>query len=295
MIDEVWEIVPGVGVGPAHFGMTRSSLHARFGSFRAFRRANYSPDLTDQYGADGALMLTCGPAEGLYQIEIAEPSSVTFRGVGLAGNAAEVVAALRAAGAEPVDDGEGGWTLADGAVALYVPSSEPDAEVEGITVVAPGHLSGAIVWADGAATGEPVRSHTITPGHGIGNVMLGESRSAVRRRLHDCMTTVARPDSVDPPEDLFWDDGLVVRYSPDERVEHILVVQADRVDYAGITVMPATFDEVRQRLIQAGHPVTDRELALEIKGSGVQLWLSNTQTDQPLPVSAVVLSAHDEP
>jgi hypothetical protein len=62
MIDEVWEIVPGVGVGPAHFGMTRSSLHARFGSFRAF--------------------------------------------------------------------------LADGAVALYVPSSEPDAEVEGIVLSA---------------------------------------------------------------------------------------------------------------------------------------------------------------
>jgi hypothetical protein len=80
MVDEEWEIEPGVGVGPARFGLDRSALRAQFGPARVFRRANYSPDRTDQYGADGGLMLTCDPVEGLYLIELAQPSSVTFRG-----------------------------------------------------------------------------------------------------------------------------------------------------------------------------------------------------------------------
>jgi hypothetical protein len=72
MVDEGWEIEPGVGVGPARFGSDRSALRAQFGPARA------------------------------------------FRGVRLAGKMAKVVAALRAAGADPVDDGEGGWSLAGG-------------------------------------------------------------------------------------------------------------------------------------------------------------------------------------
>jgi hypothetical protein len=291
MIDGVWEIVPGVGVGPLRFGAARSSLRTQFGPYQAFRRANYSSDLTDQYGRDGMLMLTCGPAEGLYQVEIAEPSTVSYLGVSLAGTVAVVIAALRAAGAEPVEDSEGGWTFADGAVRLDAPAHEPEADVEGVTVLAPGHTSDEILWVDGAATGKVVRSHTITPGQGIGLVTLGESRAAVRQRLHECMTFLDRSESVEPIQDLFWDDGLVLQYSADERVERIYVVKADSVDYAGIKVMPAPFDKVRQRLIDAGHAVTDRELALEIDGSGVQLWLSNTQTTNRLPVSTVVLKA----
>jgi hypothetical protein len=293
MIDGVWEIVPGVGVGvgPARFGMAQSALRAQFGPYRAFRRANYSLDLTDQYGPDGMLMLTCGPVEGLYQVEIAEPSTVSYRGVSLAGTVAEVIAELQAAGAEPVEDNESGWAFADGTVRIDAPSHEPEADIEGVAVLAPGHISGEIVWIEGGATGKTVRSHTITPGQGIGLVTLGESRAAVRQRLHECMTTVERPDFTEPLQDIFWDDGLVLEYSADERVERIYVTKADSVEYAGIQVMPAPFDKIRRRLIDAGHAVSDRELALEIDGSGVQLWLSNTQTEHRLPVSTVVLSA----
>jgi hypothetical protein len=277
MVDEEWEIEPGVGVGPARFGLGRSALRAKFGPARAFRRANYSPDLTDQYGADGGLMLTCDPVEGLYLIELAQPSSVTFRGVGLAGKMAKVGAALRAAGADPVDDGEGAWSLAGGQVVVSEQS---------VTVIAPGYVTGEIVWVEGGATGQPVKTHTVTAGRGIELVTLGEPRSTVRSRLHDCMTNLGGP-----PEDLFWDDGLVVRYSSDERVEHICVTQARRVDYAGVQVMPARFDAAGKHLREAGHRVTERELALEIDGSGVQLWLSSEQTKHRLPVSSVVVSA----
>jgi hypothetical protein len=277
MIDEGWEIEPGVGVGPARFGSDRSALRAQFGPARAFRRANYSADLTDQYGADGGLMLTCDPVDGLYLVELGQPSSVTFRGVRLAGKKAKVAAALRAAGADPVDDGEGGWSLAGGQVVV---------RRESVTVIAPGYVPGEIVWVEGGATGQPLKTHTVTAGRGIELVKLGEPRSAVRSRLHDCMTSLAGP-----PEDLFWEDGLVVQYSSEERVERICVVQAHRVEYAGVKVMPAKFDAAAEHLRRDGHRVTDRELALEIDGSGVQLWLSGEQTKHRLPVSSVVVSA----
>jgi hypothetical protein len=286
VIDDAWEIEPGLGVGPARFGMTRSSLRERLGSFRAFRRGS-TPDLTDQYDA-GLLMLTCSDDEGLYLIEVADPWTVTFRGVRLGGAAAEVVAALRDAGAEPVEDHEGGWELAGGAVHLAVEPDEPDAEVEGVTVAAPSHVGGDIIRVDGGATGEPVLSHTVEPGRGLGVVTLGEPRAAVRRRLHEAMTSTTGPGTA---EDHFWADGLVVRYSADDRVERISVHKADRVDYAGVTVLPGMFDEVRQTLLDAGHAIEDRELAVEIRGTGIQLWLANTQTTHRLPVSAVVLSS----
>jgi hypothetical protein len=95
---DVWEIEPEVGAGPVRFGMTRASLRERLGSFSAFRRGS-TPDLTDQYAA-GLLMLTCSDDEGLYLIEVADPWTVSFRGVRLGGAAAEVVAALQTAGAE---------------------------------------------------------------------------------------------------------------------------------------------------------------------------------------------------
>ncbi|MEU8613297.1 hypothetical protein AB0C29_35465, partial [Actinoplanes sp. NPDC048791] len=83
MIDDAWEIEPGIGAGRARFGMTRSSLRERFGSFSAFRQG-CTPDLTDQYEAD-LLMLTCSGDEGLYRIEIADPWRAVYRGVQLGG------------------------------------------------------------------------------------------------------------------------------------------------------------------------------------------------------------------
>lgn len=110
------DIEPGVGAGAARFGMTRSALRERFGPFQAFRRGHAS-GLTDQFEA-GLLMLTCSDDKGLDLIEIGDPWVTSFRGVQLGGAVADVIAALRAAGAEPVEDGEGGWMLADGTVHL---------------------------------------------------------------------------------------------------------------------------------------------------------------------------------
>lgn len=206
------------------------------------------------------------------------------------------MADLRRVGLTPERD-DSGWTFADGTVGLYVPSNERDAAVENVTLLAPGHTVGEIVTIPGGATQPPVLSHDVRPGHGIGLVSLGESRADVRRRLHEVMTCIDRPGSRAPAEDLFWEDGLVVQYDDRERVSRVFIVKADEVSYAGINIMPGytmPYDVVRQTLLDRGHPVIDRELGLELDGTGIQLWLSNTQTEWPLPVSAVVITARNE-
>lgn len=238
-------------------------------------------------------MLTCHPGDGLYLIEMPDPSYVMFRGVTLGGSAERVVADLRREGVTPEQD-DSGWTFADGTVGLYVPSTEQDAIVENVTLFAPGHTVGEIVTIPGGATQPPVMSHDVRPGHGIDLVSLGEPRADVRRRLHDVMTRIDQPGSRTPAEDLFWEDGLVVRYDDRDRVSRIFVVKADEVSYAGINIMPGysvPYDVVLQTLLAQGHPVIDRELGLELAGTGIQLWLSNTQTEWPLPVSAIVIAA----
>jgi hypothetical protein len=279
-----WEIVPGVGVGPLRFGMARVELHRRLGRYSAFRRG-YSSGLTDQFPDHGLLMLTCDAA-GLWMVEVAEPEQVTYRGVPLAGPALDVVEHLRAIGVDPQPDEET-WTFADGAVALWV----PDSDVDGVTVFAPGYYGGELErFAAGTSSSPPQWSHTVVPGQGIGLVSLGESRDAVRANLHGGSCWDLPAGCREPVEDTFWEDGLVVRYEAGERVERIFVTKADSVDFAGVQVMPAIFNVVRNTLREAGHPITDGELVLAIEGTGVELWLANTQTEWELPVSAVVIA-----
>ncbi|GAB2600766.1 hypothetical protein Aab01nite_64730 [Paractinoplanes abujensis] len=207
---------------------------------------------------------------------------MSFHGVRLGGDAADVAANLRGVGVELVEDDEGGWTLGDGTIAVAV----EEGEVYGVAVTAPERIGGELLPVAGGATGEPVMSHVVEPGRGIGVVALGETRAAVRARLHDALTWTTGPDAA---EDTFFDDGLVVRYTAGDRVERIHIVRADHVGYAGVTVLPGEFDAVRERLVAAGHEVAERELAVELKGAGVQLWLANTQTTHRLPVSEVVI------
>ncbi|GIG87727.1 hypothetical protein Pen02_26630 [Plantactinospora endophytica] len=184
MQGRVWDVVPGVGVGPLRFGTAREALRTVWGSCGAFRRGAHSADLTDQY-ADAGLMLTCSSAEGLYLIEISDPDGVRYEGVHLAGEVKSVLAGLRAAGVQSIAD-DSGWYFADGAVALYTSSTEPGAMVEGVTAFGPGHELGAelvpIAIGD-MAVGPANRYRVLSSGRGLDAVRLGETRTEVRRRM----------------------------------------------------------------------------------------------------------------
>lgn len=108
-----------------------------------------------------------------------------FRGVQLSGAVTTVLNDSRAAGIEITAD-DSGWLLADGAIALYTPSAESDAQVEAVTAFGPGHEKhGEIVFFPAGADATPTASsHLVTPGTGVGSIMLGQHRDEIRRRLN---------------------------------------------------------------------------------------------------------------
>ncbi|WP_213013857.1 hypothetical protein [Paractinoplanes toevensis] len=295
MSERSWEIEPGCGVGPLRFGASRAELHALLGSHRAFRRSPAS-DLTDQYET-GMVMLTCSDDEGLHLIEIPDPDGVHYFGVQLGGTVMTVLSDLRAAGIEVTAD-DSGWLLADGAVGLYTSSSEQDAQVEVVTAVGPGHeMRGQIVFFEAGADAMPtMSSYVVTPGAGVGPVMLGQHRDEVRRRLNGGLCWQHAAGSREPVEDSFRDDRLVVRYGPGLLADRIFVTKADAVLLNGINLMPAyplTIEDVRQLLAQAGHPLIELEAAIEIADAGVQILTMrpSPSSDGRLPVACVAISA----
>ncbi|WP_144126289.1 hypothetical protein [Catellatospora sichuanensis] len=295
MNDRRWEVEPGAGVGPLRFGMARAELRALLGPSSGFRRGGYSEHLTDQ-PANGSALVTCSPEEGLYLIEIPDPDGVTYRGVPLAGPAAEVMAALRGIGVDLVEDSSG-CTFAEHSIALYVPSSEPDAPVEAVSAFGPGRVmdvNDLNEFPAGERASAPGRVYQVVSGVGVGPVRLGEPRADVRRKLNGGMSWTLPPGSREPEEDHFWEDGLVVEYGPDGLVRRIFVTKADRVDYHGVDLKPpypAVLDDVRQALLAGGHTVVDGEALLDLPGTGVQVWISRADAEMPLPVCAVVVSA----
>jgi hypothetical protein len=293
-----WEVEPGSGVGPLQFGTPRTELQALLGPHQAFRRSPTS-ELTDQYEAD-LLMLTCSDDEGLHLIEIPNPDGVHFRGVHLSGPVTTVLSELRAAGIEMTSN-DSGWLLADGAIALHTPSSEPDAEVKAVTAFGPGHETrGEIVFFPGGADAiPPTSSYVVTPGTGVGPITLGQHRDEVRRRLSGGLCWQHAAESREPVEDTFFQDHLVVRYGPELQAEHIFVTKADAVELDGINLMPAhplTIEDVRPLLVQAGHRLIEREAEIELPDAGIRVLTMrpSPSSDGPMPVACVAVSARTE-
>ncbi|GAA3924872.1 hypothetical protein GCM10022629_36050 [Amorphoplanes auranticolor] len=290
-----WEVEPGSGVGPLRFGTPRTELQALLGPHRAFRRSPTS-ELADQYEA-GMLMLTCSDDEGLHLIEIPDPEGVHFRGVQLSGEVTTVLNDLRAAGIEVTPD-DSGWILADGAIALYTPSPEPDAEIEAVTAVGPGHeMHGEIVFFPAGTDAKPApSSYVVTPGTGIGPITLGQHRDDVRRRLNGGLCWEHAPGSREPVEDTFSEDRLVVRYGPDLLTERIFVTMRDGVLLDGIDLMPSlplTIEDVRPVLARAGHRLIELEAGIELADAGIQILTMrpSPSSDGPMPVACVAISA----
>jgi hypothetical protein len=288
-----WEVQPGVGAGPLRFGTPRAELRATLGPYEAFRRSDTS-DLTDQYESE-LLMLTCSDDEGLYLIEIPDPDGVHFRGVPLAGEAGTVLAALRAAGVEATA-ADSGWNLADGAISLSATSRDPDEPIKAVTVFGPGHETGGeiVFFPAGADAAPPAGTHVVSPGNGVAPVRLGEPRDDVRRRCNGGVCWQYPAGSREPVEDTFFQEGLVVRYGADLRVERIFVTKAEAVLLDGVNLMPAhpaTVADVRSALERAGHEVTGSEAAIAIAGTGVQVLTRRPSTSGygPMPVSCVAV------
>lgn len=265
-----------------------------------FRRSPTS-NLTDQYET-GMLMLTCSDDEGLYLIEMPNPDGVYYRGVHLSGAVATVLRNLRAAGIEVTPDDDSSWLLADGAIALYTPSSQSDARVDAVTAVGPGHeMHGEIVSFPAGTDATPaVSSYLVNPGTGVGSIMLGQHRDEVRRRLNGGLCWQHAAGSREPVEDAFFEDHLVVRYGPHLLAECIFVTMADAVLLDGINLMaayPATIEDVRPLLERTGHRLIELEAGIEIADTGVQVLTMrpSPSSDGPMPVACVAISTRLAP
>ncbi|GGN19716.1 hypothetical protein FHR83_001912 [Actinoplanes campanulatus] len=299
MSERSWEVDPGSGVGPLRFGTPRAELQALLGQHRAFRRSPTS-DLADQYET-GTIMLTCSDDQGLHLIEIPDPDGVYYRGVHLNGAVTTVLNDLRVAGIEVTAD-DSGWLLADGAIALYTPSSEPGAHIEAVTAFGPGHeMRGEIVFFPAGVDATPANSsYLVTPGTGIGPIMLGQHRDEVRRQLNGGVCWQHAAGSREPVEDNFFEDHLVVRYGPSLLADRIFVTRADAVLLDAINLMPAypqTIEDVRPLLTQAGHRLIEQEAGIEIADAGIQILTMrpSPSSDGPLPVACVAISARNAP
>jgi len=159
----------------------------------------------------------------------------------------------------------------------------------------PSEMHGKIVFFEaGADAMPPIASYLVTPGAGVGPVMLGQHRDDVRRRLNGGLCWQHATGSREPVEDTFFNDRLVVRYGPDLLADRIFVTMADAVMLDGINLMPAhpeTIEDVRPLLARAGHPLIELEAGIEIADIGVQILTlrPSPSSDGPMPVACVAI------
>jgi hypothetical protein len=282
--ERIWHVSPGTGIGPLRFGTPRAELRAAFGICRPFRRGAGSRDLTDQFGPDGDLMLTSSTEDGLYFIEIADPTGVYLGEVELAGRAPDVVARLRRAGAR-VERDDAGWSIDGGAALLYCPTST----IEAVSAYAPRWAGAAMTEFDEGPHATPPPGHyTVIPRHGLEGLALGTPRDEVRATRGPGVGFAPWPAA----SDSFFDEGLEVEYDAQDRTERITVTRAAAARLGDVNLLPSsprTIADVRAALESAGHQVAEAEAALILPELGVEVWTARPGPKRP--VCAVSVTA----
>lgn len=133
-----FRIIANQGLDVARFGESRDVLHARLGDHESFRR---TPDAlpTDRFPQLG-LFLDFDDEGNLNLIELSPPAEVEYEGVMLLGwSYREVVSELASRNCIGAED-DSGIEFRDRGFSLFSPApEEDDAEVEGVTVFAPGY------------------------------------------------------------------------------------------------------------------------------------------------------------
>jgi hypothetical protein len=131
-------IIANKGVNIAIFGEDRDVLRLRLGPYESFRRTPDAP-VTDHF-IDVGLLLEFDEEERLNLIEVTPPADVQFQGTALLEkNYHEVIAALREKGIQGVEDSAGMQYIEHGFSLFSSAPGGGDAEVEGVTVFAPGY------------------------------------------------------------------------------------------------------------------------------------------------------------
>ncbi|BCY08340.1 hypothetical protein [Actinoplanes sp. L3-i22] len=156
-----------------------------------------------------------------------------------------------------------------------------------------GEMSSFPAGADARPT---TSAYLVTPGTGVGSIMLGQDRDEVRRQLNDGLSWLHTAGSRESAEDQFFEGRLVVQYGPDLRANRIFVTFGGDVLLDGINPIPAyplTIEDLRPLLAHAGHRLIELEAGIEIADAGIQILTMrpSPSSDGPMPVACVAITA----
>jgi hypothetical protein len=279
------EIRPLEGLAGLAFGRSRWSVREAWGTPEPFRRAAYSPVLTDAYVRQG-LMLNYDERDLLHSVEVAFPAPVSLRGVGLIGrDHRAVLAELRAAGVAPVEvDKE--WVLPELGIALGRPRQDTPEDFESVLVSSRPRVDYAISFFEGGAGAPLPEEFQVVPHAGFGPVRTGLARQELRELLGAGMASV--PDVGPAAQDNFFAGGIVVGYDQSDHATRVVITGPARVTYQGMELLGRPLGEIVAAARERGLPVRPEEAALRFPEAGFSVWTARAGDDS-LPSVAVAV------
>ncbi|MYS21866.1 hypothetical protein GA0115240_1352138 [Streptomyces sp. DvalAA-14] len=276
------ELIPFVGYGGIDFGAPRSSLRAWLGVPSAiFRRANWAPEVSDQYRELG---VTLNYAVGglLDSVEMHGPAKPMFQGIDLLGAPSEQVFADFSAQGLAVDRVDGDWNVREAGISLYSAKSLlPESCFDAVTA-----FRGGVPAEPEFFDGPPSQVQVLPVStEKMGAVRLGMDRGRVRELLGAGMATCDSTGEFD----VFW-CGLTVWYDASQQICRVSAGSPASVTLDGFDILGRTYSELIRHLDNASVPYTEREAEVFLSDLGIRARTSRAH-DPTLPVSAVAIGS----
>jgi hypothetical protein len=282
----------------ARFGQKRASVRAARGAPDTAFRRGADATLTDMYvtdvdgheDGDGFFeFLEYDDADVLHAIEVASPAPVTLDGIRLLGRrAAEVVAELRRAGHEVVEQEADGWALPALGVVLGGTAQDVDG-FESVRLRATTVRDDAFEFFEPAGGAGPAAAGPaeVVAHRGIGPVRLGAARADMRRLLGGGIGSV--PEFGGARQDNFFAAGVVLTYAADGTVVRIAFTPPASVGHGGVPLLGRPMSDVRAHALAQRMRVVDREAELFFPDAGFSVLSARDAVG--VPTTAVVLAA----